>query len=258
MLGAIIGDIVGSVYEFHNIKTKDFPLFCEQSCFTDDTILTCAVAEWIIRGGRGEKFLKKWGHLYSNRTYENGTISPFGAHFTNWLKTGVSSNSMTNGCVMRISPLFKLPSFDQALQKGTEITHITHNHPQSLNAVSAYLETGYMLKANIPISDIKRYIADKYWYNLNRPIDVIRQEYNKFYCSCDKSVPEAISCALEATSYEDAIRNAVSLGGDSDTLACMTGGLAEIRFKIPEHIKITAQSFMDKNVKKMIKQFYRR
>lgn len=257
MLGAIIGDIIGSAYEFHNVKTKDFPLFSKQSRFTDDTILTCAVADWMVNGGKSETYLKKWGEMYLNRTYENGIIAPFGHNFTNWLKTGISHNSMTNGCVMRISPLFKLSSFENAIQKATEVTKTTHNHPHSINAVQAYIETGFMLKENIPIHNIKQHISDKYWYNLNRPLDIIRKSYNKFYCSCEKSVPEAIICALDSKSYEDTIRNAVSLGGDSDTLACMAGGLAEIRFPIPETVQKASNRFMDDNIQNMIHQFYR-
>lgn len=256
MLGAIIGDIIGSAYEFHNIKTKDFPLFCEKSCFTDDTILTCATANWIMTGGSPDTFLKKWGNLYLNRSYENGLIAPFGKGFTNWLKTGVSYHAHTNGCVMRLSPLFKLTHMDDAMKKALEITYPTHHHGESINAVCAYIETGFMLKNNVPIPKIKQYIGDKYWYNLMRPIDVIRKDYNKFYCSCEKTVPEAIICALDAYSYEDAIRNAVSLGGDSDTLACMAGGLSEIRFPIPKKIQTQARHFMDKNVLNIINQFY--
>ena len=257
MQGAIIGDIIGSVYEFHNIKTKDFPLFCNKSRFTDDTILTCATADWLMQGGKPEFFLKKWGKMYIDRTYENGQIAPFGSAFMNWLKTGTSLQSKSNGCVMRISPLLHLKDKDEAFEKAIEITKTTHNHPESLNAVQAYVETGFMLKENEPISQIKQYISNKYWYNLGRTVMNMCHRYNKFHCSCEKTVPEAICCALEATSYEDAVRNAISLGGDSDTLACMAGGLAEMRHPIPQHISSQATRFMDENVLGMIKQFYR-
>lgn len=257
MQGAIIGDIIGSVYEFHNIKTKDFPLFCNKSRFTDDTILTCATADWLMQGGKPEFFLKKWGKMYIDRTYENGQIAPFGCAFMDWLKTGTSLQSKSNGCVMRISPLLHLKNKEEAFERAIEITKTTHNHPESLNAVQAYIETGFMLKENEPIIQIRQHIANKYWYNLSRPVLKIRQHYNHFYCSCEKTVPEAICCALEADSYVDAIRNAVSIGGDSDTLACMAGGLAEMRHPIPQHIASYANRFMDENVLGMIKQFYR-
>lgn len=257
MLGAIIGDIIGSIYEFNNIKTKDFPLFCDKSHFTDDSILTCATADWLMQGGKPEFFLKKWGKMYIKHPCEEGQVAHFGCAFMDWLKTGTSLQSKSNGCVMRISPLLHLKDKDEACEKAIEITKTTHNHPESLNAVQAYIETGFMLKENEPISKIKQYISDKYWYNLNKPILKIRQHYTHFHYSCEKTVPEAICCVLEAKSYEDAIRNAVSLGGDSDTLACMAGGLAEMRHSIPQSISSQANRFMDKNVLGIIKQFYR-
>jgi len=133
MLGAIIGDVVGSVYEFCNIKTKDFPLFSKTSCFTDDTILTCAVADWMLSAPKENPadFLKKWGDLYKDRTYENGKIAAFGKSFMSWLETGVAPNSKTNGCVMRISPIFALKTYDEAIEKAQEITKVTHNHQES-------------------------------------------------------------------------------------------------------------------------------
>lgn len=146
MLGSIIGDIVGSRFEFHNIKTKDFLLFDKSCCFTDDTILTCAVAEHLISKQPIEKTLRKWALKYQNRTYENGKIAAFGKGFLQWVNTGVSINSSSNGCVMRISPIFHIKQDPQSLfKKADEITKITHNHPESLNAVHAYLETGFMI-----------------------------------------------------------------------------------------------------------------
>lgn len=257
MLGSIIGDIVGSRFEFHNIKTKGFSLFDESCCFTDDTILTCAVAEHLISKRSIEETLRKWALKYQNRTYENGEIGAFGKGFLQWVNTGVSINSSSNGCVMRISPLLHINHNQQCLfKKADEITKVTHNHPESLNAVHAYLETGFMIKKLIPINQIKETISNKYQYNLHQSLDEIRPLYNRFYVQCKNSVPQAIICALDACSYEDALRNAVSLGGDSDTLACMTGGLAELRFKIPMDIIQNARKYMDNNVIKLIKMFY--
>ena len=105
MLGSIIGDIIGSPYEFHNIKSKDFKLFCNNNYFTDDTILTCATAEWLLSGKDPKEVLKKWGNLYKNRTYEGGKVGAFGKWFTNWLKTEKPYSAKTNGCVMRLSPI---------------------------------------------------------------------------------------------------------------------------------------------------------
>ena len=257
MLGSIVGDIVGSRFEFHNIKTKDFCLFDKSCCFTDDTILTCAVADHLVSKQPIEETLRKWALKYKNRTYENGKIGAFGNGFLQWVNTGASINSSSNGCVMRISPLFHISQDKQYLfTKADEITKITHNHPESLNAVHAYLDTGFMLQNLIPIPQIKETISKKYQYNLHQTLDEIRPTYNRFYVKCKNSVPQAIICALDAYSYEDTLRNAVSLGGDSDTLACMAGGLAELRFKIPADIIQNAKKYMDNDVKKLIRTFY--
>ncbi len=257
MLGAVAGDIIGSPYEFHNIKTKDFSLFCKKSHFTDDTILTCATAEWLLTGGNPADIYRKWGSAYINRTYENGSVNSFGKGFLRWLETGKAYQAKTNGCVMRISPIgLMISDLKTALQKAEYLTNMTHNHPESLTATRAYIETMYLLKTKTDISIIKKQIFQKHGYNLYQKIDEIRPHYNKFYCSCKMSVPQAIICALDATSYEDAVRNAVSLGGDSDTLACMAGGLAELRFGVPEQIKHQVLKRLDLSMKILMEKFY--
>ncbi len=258
MLGAIIGDIIGSPYEFHNIKHKDFELFYDGCCFTDDTILTCATAEWLLSDKKPEEILRKWGNLYKNRTYENGTIGAFGKGFTDWLETGKPYEAKTNGCIMRLSPIsLMIDDLKIALNKAVKLTSITHNHSESILATRAYIETMYMVKKEIATPVIKNYITHKYGYDLSKNIDEIRQNYNKFYTSCKNSVPQAIICALDANSYEDAIRNAISLGGDSDTLACMAGGIAEVKFGVPENIKKQAAKYMDKRVLNTVTEFYK-
>jgi ADP-ribosylglycohydrolase len=144
----------------------------------------------------------------------------------------------------------------QALDKAVELTNITHNHPESILATRVYIETMYMAKKGISSPIIKNYITNKYGYDLSMSVDEIRPNYNKFYTSCKNSVPQAVICALDANSYEDAIRNAVSLGGDSDTLACMAGGIAEARFGVPDTIKKQAAKYMDANVSSTIAKLY--
>ena len=259
MLGSIIGDIVGSPYEFHNIKSKEFDLFSSKCCFTDDTILTCATAEWLLSGKKAEDVLRKWGNLYKDRSYEDGKVGAFGQGFTAWLKTGEAYGAKTNGCIMRLSPIpLMIDDLKQALDKAVELTNITHNHPESLIATRVYIETMYMAKKGISSPVIKNYITTKYGYDLSMSVDNIRPNYNKFYTSCKNSVPQAIICALDANSYEDAIRNAISLGGDSDTLACMAGGIAEARFGVPDTIKKQATKFMDSNISSTIAAFYQK
>ena len=144
---------------------------------------------------------------------------------------------------MRLSPIpLLVDDLKVALDKAIELTSITHNHPESFLATRVYIETMYMAKKGVSSDIIKNYITTKYGYDLSKSVDEIRPDYNKFYSSCKNSVPQAIICALDANSYEDAIRNAVSLGGDSDTLACMAGGIAEMRFGVPENIKKQASN----------------
>ncbi len=257
MLGSIIGDIIGSPYEFHNIKTKDFPLFSDRCCFTDDTILTCATAEWLLTNSNPEDMLLKWGKRYQNRTYEDGKIAAFGKGFTTWLETQNPYNAHTNGCIMRLSPIFlACKDKDDALKKALRLTKITHNHEESLMATRAYIETGFLLKEKTAPKIIKNYISHKYQYDLLSSLDDIRPNYNKFYCSCKNSVPQALIAALDADSYEDALRNAISIGGDSDTLAAMAGGLAETRFGIPPNIHQKAKKYMDNNILSITQKFY--
>lgn len=257
MLGAIIGDIIGSAYEFHNVKYKDFPLWTDRTCFTDDTILICATAYALMYNIKPELSLKKWGKKYASRKYENDSINPFGDDFMKWLDNPQPYNAKTNGCIMRISPVLSwFNDINSAMQYAYNLTKITHNHTESFNATGAYIETGFMLKNSVCKNKIKDIISNKYNYDLYQDINQIRENYNKFYCSCAKSVPQSIICALDSTSYEDTIRNAISLGGDSDTLACMAGGLAEIIHPIPTNIQNKAILFLDTEIKKIIMDYY--
>ena len=259
MLGAIIGDVVGSIYEFHNIKTKDFPLFLNNNTFTDDTILTAATAEWLLTNGNAKEIFLKWGRCYQSRTLEEGKIPAFGKGFMAWLETGRAYGAKTNGCVMRISPIGLMEKdLKIALKKALYLTNMTHNHPESLKYTAAYIETMFLLKKEKSSEFIRSYISKKYHFDLSKTIDEIRPSYTKFYCSCKNSVPQAIQSVLEASSFEDAIRNAVSLGGDSDTLAAMVGGLAEVKFPIPICIQEKTLSYLDKNIKNIISEFYQK
>ncbi len=262
MKGAVIGDIVGSVYEFHNIKAKEFPLLGDKNCFTDDTILTCAAADWVLNGGEAMDALLKWGHKYKHISFEDGKVKAFSGGFLHWLDNEDKSpyNAHTNGCVMRLSPI---PMFyrdtETAIKKAIEFTNVTHNHPQSINAVSAYVETYHLCQKGEKIAEVKRYISGKYNYDLNRSIDEIRQTY-KTYFSCNKSVPEAMIAALDANDYEDSLRNAISIGGDSDTLACMAGGIAEARFgaNATEAIYTKVKPLLDREMIVLIDRLYQK
>ena len=274
MLGAIVGDIVGSVYEWDNIKTKDFPLFREDCFFTDDTVMTCAVAEAIMNGGQKDDFIdamKKYGRMYPDAGY--------GARFNQWLMTDNREpyNSFGNGSAMRVSPCAwvmdattdELPSNGKRLAQLS--AEVTHNHPEGVKGAMAtsdaifmcrYYFGGYYGDYQQPINDnptvckrlIKEHIEQEYGYNLSQTLDEIRPTY-RFNETCQNTVPQAIIAFLESTDFEDAIRNAISLGGDSDTLAAITGSIAEAAYGIPDWIKKKAYTYLDEPLKEVLSRW---
>ena len=253
MLGAIIGDMIGSVYEFNNVKTKDFTLWCNDSHLTDDTVCTIAIADALLNQKPFDKALREWCRRYPEAGY--------GPMFQKWVQSDTmpAYKSWGNGAVMRVSPVAYL-SVDksEALLSGLEQTAVTHNSAEPITAVSAYLDAFFDLKEGYKPSIITQALSARYGYQMDRSIDEIRSGYNKFYVRASKTVPEAILCALQATSFEDAIRNAVSLGGDSDTLATMAGALAEVRFGVPKSMEKEALSRLDTSMKSVLMQMYGR
>lgn len=250
MFGAIIGDIVGSVYEFNNVKRKDFPFWTPTSHITDDTICTIAVADIVVNRKDPVQTMQDWCRRYPigyAKRFQEWVDSPNPMPYESW----------GNGAVMRISPVgFAFSDMNQAYQTADKITQMTHNHHDSVQAVHAYLTTMDLVKKGIQPSEIKKRIQNQYQYDMSRSVDEIRAHYDKFYVRCAKSVPEAIICALDATSFEDGIRNAVSLGGDSDTLACMAGAIAELRFGVPPEMQQKALTYLDNDMKNVLNQLY--
>ena len=274
MLGAIVGDVVGSVYEWNNIKTKDFPFFREDCFFTDDTVMTCAVAEAIMNGGEKDDFIdamKKYGRMYPNADY--------GARFNRWLMTDNREpyNSFGNGSAMRVSPCAwvmeaatsELPSEVKRLAQLS--SEVTHNHPEGIKGAMAtadvifmcrYFFGGHASDNGQPNSDnpeeikrrIKEHIEKEYGYDLSKTLDEIRPTY-RFNETCQDTVPQAIVAFLESTDFEDAIRNAISLGGDSDTLAAITGSIAEAAYGIPEWITDKVYTYLDEPLKDVLRRW---
>lgn len=221
MLGAIAGDIIGSVYEYHQIKTKDFALFRNDCDFTDDTVLTVAIAQAIMTDGDYQKAMQAIGLRYPN--------SGYGGLFIKWLSSTNPKpyNSWGNGSAMRVSPVgFAFDTVDDVLREAARTAEFTHNHPEGIKGAQATALAVYLARKVLDKDQIRKEITARFGYNLDRTLDEIRPNYG-FDISCQGTVPEAIIAFLESTSYEDAVRNAVSLGGDSDTLACITGGIAE-------------------------------
>lgn len=245
MLGAIIGDIVGSVYEWDNIKSKDFPFFSPKCFFTDDTVMTLAIADGLMNGACSEDFvaaMKKFGHLYPDAGY--------GGRFFGWLFSQETApyNSWGNGSAMRVSSVAWAFETLSEVEQTAEITAATtHNHPEGIKGAQATAAAVFLARIGKSKEEIKAYIENEYGYDLSRNLDEIRPAY-RFNESCQKTVPEAIIAFLESRDFEDAIRNAISLGGDSDTLAAITGSIAEAAYGIPESIRTAAFDYLDQRL----------
>ena len=241
MLGAIIGDIAGSIYEFDNIKNKDFPLFSEYSEFTDDTVMTAAVAEGLMNGGKPDDYIKamqKYGRLFPDTGY--------GGHFGEWLFSdgGKPYYSWGNGSAMRVSPTaWWYDTLEQVETAAKVSAAVSHNHPEGIKGAQATAASVFLARKGKGKDEIRTYVELKYGYNLNRKLDNIRTIY-KYNESCQETVPEAIIAFLESIDFEDAVRNAISLGGDSDTLAAITGSIAEGAYGIPDTIAKKALSLL--------------
>ena len=266
MLGAIIGDIVGSIYEFDNIKTKNFNLFTNEMFFTDDTVMTIAIADAIINGAKPENFIlsmKKWGGDYIDKSY--------GHSFRRWLKSENSEpyNSWGNGSAMRVSPCGWIAKLSEPFEEGLKLTEdlakksaeVTHNHPEGIKGAQATASSIFFMrhgKSKNAIEEyknkLKDYIKNKYQYDLDFTLDEIRPIY-KFDVSCQGSLPPALVSFLESENFEDAIRNAISIGGDSDTLGAITGSIAEAAYGIPEDIKKKAFNYLDKPIKELYERW---
>jgi len=221
MIGAIAGDIIGSVYEHRPIKTKHFPLFHPRCHFTDDSVLTIGIADAILNGTPYGDSIRKIGRRHPGAGY--------GGSFIRWLHAPNAGpyNSWGNGSAMRVSPVgFAFSTEEAVLAEAKATAEITHNHPEGVKGAQATALAVFLARTAGDKETIRSRIADRFQYNLDRTVDDIRPMYS-FDISCQGTVPEAIVAFLDSRSYEDAIRNAVSLGGDSDTLACITGGIAE-------------------------------
>jgi ADP-ribosylglycohydrolase len=221
MIGAIAGDIIGSVYETRPIKTKDFPLFQRRCRFTDDSVLTIAVAEAVMTDGDYLRWVREIGRRYPRAGY--------GAAFSRWLHAAASEpyNSWGNGAAMRVSPVgWAFDSLDEVLREAARSAAISHNHPEGIKGAQAVALAVFLARTTRDKELIRRELRERFGYDLSRTVETIRPAYS-FDVSCQGTVPEAIIAFLDADGYEDAVRNAVSLGGDSDTLACIAGAVAE-------------------------------
>ena len=253
MIGAIAGDIIGSYYEAFPTKETDFPLFHEDCRFTDDTVLTVAVADWIINGGDLIDHFHEYFQAYPQAGY--------GMSFARWAGNQHREpyGSWGNGSAMRVSPVgFAFDSLGVVLEKAKQTADLTHNHEEGVRGAQAQAAAIFLGRTGQEKSDIKDYIQSEFGYDLNRSIAEIRPDYS-FDVSCQGSVPESIIAFLESTDYEHAIRLAISLGGDADTMACIAGGIAEAYYGgVPAAIRDRTFEILDERLAKTVNAFVKR
>jgi ADP-ribosylglycohydrolase len=253
MLGALVGDIVGSIYEWNNHRSKDFPLFNPACIFTDDSVLTVALAEAILEGTDYAAVMRAYGKRYPSAGY--------GGMFRKWLRDPRLGpyGSYGNGAAMRISPAgWSGGTLDETLEQARVYTEITHNHAEGVKGAQAVAGAIWMGRHRSSKAEIRGWVERTAGYDLSRTCDQIRPGY-RFNESCQQTVPEALVAFLESVDFEDAIRNAVSLGGDSDTLTCITGSVAEAFYGgVPAEIEKEALARLDDPLRETVKRFRER
>lgn len=259
MKGAIIGDMVGSRFEFHNLKSKKFKLF-DVNCFpTDDSVMTIAVGNALMRWRDGEgdlgalavEEMRKWGRKYPSAGY--------GGMFRNWLTTDNPQpyNSFGNGSAMRVSACGWVgETLDEVKAISKAVTEVTHNHPDGIKGAEATAVAVYLARTGTDIAEIRKYVSENY-YPIDFTLDEIRDSY-RFQSSCGGTVPQALEAFFEATDFIDAIRNAISIGGDSDTIGAITGAVAEAYWGIPGTAADEVRMRLKDDLYEVVQRFYAR
>lgn len=256
MIGAIAGDIIGSYFEWHNIKKKQFEIIHPKSHFTDDSVMTLAVAkalldcdgDYLQLSDKAVQCMRELGARYPD--------CGFGGNFARWLVSEDPQpyNSYGNGSAMRVSACgWVAQSLDQAKDLSYRVTAVTHDHPEGLKGAEATAVAIYMAKTGASKQQIRDVIANNY-YPMDFTLDEIRPSYY-YNISCQKSVPQAIEAFLEARDFEDAVRNAVSLGGDSDTLGAIAGSIAEAYFGVPRLLRELTLKYLDDYLRDILQRF---
>ena len=248
IMGAICGDILGSAYEWNPVKTLEMDLCQIGDTYTDDTVCTIAVADAIVNQKSFAETLRKWCRKYS--------FVGYGPSYRRWirLENGEPYNSWGNGSAMRVSAAGALAnSLEESLRIAKESAEVTHNHPEGIKGAQATASAIYMAKTGSSKDEIKDYIQTKFGYNLERKYKDLQPSYN-FDVSCQGSVPESIICFLESNDYEDAVRHAIAMGGDADTMAAITGSIAAAYYKtIPEGILTHCLNRVPQDMKNMLR-----
>lgn len=259
MIGAIIGDIVGSRFEWDNHRSKDFELFTYECFFTDDSVMSLAVCDALMRckadysdlGEQAVRSMQTIGRPYPHCGY--------GGSFQHWMYSDkpMPYNSYGNGAAMRVSGCgYVGKNLDEVKQLSKAVTEVTHNHPEGLKGAEATAVAVFLARTGKSLNEIQDYIIKNY-YRLDFTLDNIRRTY-EFNETCQDTVPQALKAFFESTDFEDAIRNAISIGGDSDTLAAITGAIAEAYYGVPTDIRKQALTFLDARLLEILLQFEKR
>ena len=253
MLGAIAGDFIGSRFEARPTKSKEFSLLSAENRITDDSVLTIAVADCLMQGLPYDQTLRHYYHRYP--------FAGYGGMFQTWANSEDMGpyQSFGNGSAMRVSPVGWLgASSDQVLAEAKKSAEVTHNHPEGIKGAQAVALGIFLARQSLSRKKIKEEIQERFGYDLTGTLERIRPGY-RFDVTCQGSVPQAFIAFLEAGDYEDAVRNAVSLGGDADTQACIAGALAEAFFgPVPDPIQKAVLDSLDDFLKSKVTQFYSR
>lgn len=260
MYGAILGDIIGSPYEFNrSSKTKDFPLFSPESRFTDDTVMTVAVADAFLSypAGASDEAIRQQLVCSMQRF---GRLHPgigYGAKFFNWLMTVDPQpyGSWGNGSAMRVSSAgWLFNDLDTVLNMARLSAEVSHDHPEAIKGAQATAAAVFLARTGCSKEEIRTYIQSTFGYDLSRTCDEIRPGY-RHDVSCRGTVPEAITAFLEGTGFEDVIRTAVSLGGDCDTLTCIAGSMAEAFYGVPDELKQACRQYLSADLAEVLQTF---
>ena len=259
MLGAIVGDIVGSIYEWNRIKTKDFPLFSKRSKFTDDSVMTIAVADALLQAGYSAdekttcglliQSMKKWGQKYPHAGY--------GARFIDWVLTDDPEpyGSFGNGSAMRVSPAGWLyDTIERTREVARWTAEVSHNHPEGINGAESAASAIFMARNGASKEEIRDYIINEFGYDLSRTLDEIRPGYSHVE-DCMRTMPEAFECFLEADSYEATLRNVMYIGGDTDTLGAIAGAVAEAFWGVPDAIVDKGMEYLPQDILNVVFRF---
>ena len=250
MLGAIAGDIIGSIYEGRPIKSKDFELCNPRCTFTDDTVLSVAVADALLNGRDYVEALQDYFHAYPD--------AGFGAGFIEWAWSRMRTpyNSWGNGSAMRVSPVaFAFHTLDEVLDEARRSAEVTHNHPEGVRGAEATAGCVFLAWTGASKNEIRDFVQDRIGYDLSQTLDEIRPNYAPDI-SCQGSVPQSILAFLESKDFEDAVRNAISLGGDADTMANIAGAIAHAHHGgIPKGIRNWVMGILDERLRSVVESF---